>query len=428
MDLSYVFLSSGKIWWQVQQYFLNHLLTWAMAAQLAVGGFAFLLAHKAAEALRAWIGRLMVQSGLSEASHDYERRKYEMFLKVTGPFLSVIFLGIALAVAQRFNWPEEGIKVLLILSLAVFLVRFTTTPTTNRYWARILTAAIWIWAIQHLFPLEDPIIRLLDSMAVTIGQVHVSMLTISRAPLLLLILYWLSKNLLIIFHLWLRTGSGMPLATQALFYKLCRALLFSISAVFVLHYMGIDMTVFALFSGALGLGIGFGLQKISANLVSGLMILADKSIKPGDVIQLGDTYGRINFLGSRYVSVITTRGVEHLIPNESLITGEVINWTHTNALVRLQVPVGISYASDRQRAMKLMLEAAAATVRVLQEPKPTCLVTGLGDNAIQLELRVWINDPQNGLGSVKSELLEEVLQRFKENDIELPFPQKVLHL
>ena len=420
MDLSYVFLSSGKIWWQVQQYFLNHLLTWAMAAQLAVGGFAFLLAHKAAKAIHSWIGRLMDQCDLCEASHDHERRKYEMFLKVTGPFLSVIFLGIALAVAQRFNWPEEGIKVLLILSLAVFLVRFTTTPTTNRYWARILTAAIWIWAIQRLFPLEDPIIRLLDSMAVTIGQVHVSMLTISRAPLLLLILYWLSKNLLVIFHLWLRTGSGMPLATQALFYKLCRALLFSISAVFVLHYMGIDMTVFALFSGALGLGIGFGLQKISANLVSGLMILADKSIKPGDVIQLGDTYGRINFLGSRYVSVITTRGVEHLIPNESLITGEVINWTHTNALVRLQVPVGISYASDRQRAMKLMLEAAAATVRVLQEPKPTCLVTGLGDNAIQLELRVWINDPQNGLGSVKSELLEEVLQRFKENGIELP--------
>src|SRR5208283_1339429 len=142
----------------------------------------------------------------------------------------------------------------------------------------------------------------------------VSMLTVLRAALLLLILYLLSKNLSVIFHLWLQTGSGLPAATEALLYKLGKVLLYSLSAVFVLHYMGIDLTVFALFGGALGLGIGLGLQKIFVNLVSGFMILADKSIKPGDVIQLGDTYGWINFLGARYVSVITRSGVEHLIP------------------------------------------------------------------------------------------------------------------
>jgi small-conductance mechanosensitive channel len=246
-------------------------------------------------------------------------------------------------------------------------------------------------------------------MAVTIGKVHVSVLTVLSVSLLSLIFYWLSKNLLVIFHLWLRTGTGMPLATR------------------VLHYIGVDPTVFALFSGALGLGIGFGLQKIFANLLSGFIILADKSIKPGDVIQLGDTYGWINFLGSRYVSVITRSGAEHLIPNESLLTGQVINWSHSNNLLRLQVPVGISYASDLETATKLMLEAAAATVRVLQEPKPACLLTGFGDNAVQLELRVWINDPQNGLGPVKSELLMGVWRRFREEGIELPYPQRVLH-
>jgi len=264
-------------------------------------------------------------------------------------------------------------------------------------------------------------------MAVTIGQMHVSMLTILRAPLLLLILYLLSKNLLVIFHLWLQTGSSLPAVTQALLDKLCKALLFSASVVLVLHYMGIDLTVFALFGGALGLGIGFGLQKIVASLISGFILLAEKSIKPGDVIQLGDTYGWINFLGGRYVSVITRSGAEHLIPNESLITGQVINWSYSNNLVRLQVPVGISYASDSQKARKLLLEAAAATVRVLREPEPVCLLTGFGDNSLNLELRVWINDPQNGLGSVKSNLLEDVLQRFNENGIELPYPQRVLH-
>jgi small-conductance mechanosensitive channel len=427
MDFFHLFLSSGKIWSQVQQYFLNHLLTWAMAAQLAAGGFAFLLAHIASEAIRSRVGHLMDQCDLCEASHDYERRKYEIFLKAADPFLSVLFLGILLAVAQRFNWPEEGLKVLLILSFALFLFRFLTTAITNRFWAGILTVAIWIWAVQHLFPLEDPINNLLESMAVTIGQVHVSMLTILRAPLLLLILYLLSKNLLVIFHLWLQTGSSLPAVTQALLDKLCKALLFSASVVLVLHYMGIDLTVFALFGGALGLGIGFGLQKIAASLLAGFFLLADKSIEPGDVIQIGDTYGWINFLGGRYVSIITRSGAEHLIPNESLITGQVINWSYSNNLVRLQVPVGISYASDRQKAKKLMLQAAAATVRVLREPEPVCLLTGFGDNALNLELRVWINDPQNGLGPVKSDLLEDVLQRFNENGIELPYPQRVLH-
>ena len=427
MDLSYMFLSLGKIWSQVQQHFFDHVLFWAMAGQLAVGGFVFLLAHLAGKALRSWIGRLIDQCGTCEASREFDRRKYEMFLKAGDPFLSVLFLGIALGVAQYFKWSDEGLKVLLTLSLSVFLFRFLTTPKTNRFWMGILTALIWLWAIHSLFHFEDAVISLLDSIAVTIGQVHVSMLTILRAPLLLLILFVLSKSLLVIFHLWLLTGSGLPAATQALLYKLCKVLLISISAVFVLHYMGIDLTVFALFGGALGLGIGLGLQKIFVNLVSGFMILADKSIKPGDVIQLGDTYGWINFLGARYVSVITRSGVEHLLPNESLITGKVINWSHSNNLVRLQVPVGISYDSDLETATKLMLEVAAGTTRVLQEPKPVCLLTGFGDNSVQLELRVWLNDPQNGLGPLKSELLMGVWRRFKEEGIVLPYPQRVLY-
>jgi len=269
MDFSYVFSTSGIIWAHFQQYFLDHVLSWAMAAQLAVGGFVFLLAHKAAKALRSWIGRLIDKCGACEASHEFDRRKYEMFLKVADPFLSVLFLGISLCVAQYFKWSDEGLKVLLTLSLSVFLFRFLTTPKTNRFWMGILIAAIWLWAIHSLFHFEDAVITLLDSIGITIGQVHVSMLTILRAPLLLLILFVLSKSLLVIFHLWLLTGSGLPAATQALLYKLCKVLLISISAVFVLHYMGIDLTVFALFGGALGLGIGLGLQKIFVNLVSG---------------------------------------------------------------------------------------------------------------------------------------------------------------
>ena len=425
MDISSAFLSLEKFWSQLQQHLLNHVLTWAMAAQLAVGCFAFLLALKAAGSFRSWFERHMALFGLGEESSDL--RKARIFLRVARPILFVIFLQIALSLTHHFEWPSEGLEVLLFVALAMFLVRLLAAPMTNRYWARILIVIIWLWAIVRAFHYDHFWINLGTNIYLEIGGLHISMLTIMRSLALLLILYWLSKNLLVIFHLWLHTGSGLPAATRTLLYKLGRLLLFSASVLVVLHYMGIDLTVFALFSGALGLGIGFGLQKIFANLLSGFMILADKSIKPGDVIQLGKTYGSINFLGSRYVSIVTRDAIEHLIPNENLITGEVINWSYSNNLLRLQVPVGISYDSDLEKATKLMLEAAADTRRVLQEPKPGCLVTGFGDNGLNLELRVWINDPQNGLGSVKNELLRGILRRFKEEGIELPYSQMVLH-
>ena len=367
----------------------------------------------------------MALSGLGEESS--ELRKTRTFLKVVRPILSFSFLLIAFRLAHRFNRPAEGLEALLFVAVAMFFIRLLVTPMTNRFWAAILAVTIWSWTIVRIFHAEDIWTNLFTSIYFEIGNVQISILTIGRAFVLLLVLYWLSKNLLIIFYLWLQTGSGLPAATQTLLHKLCGLSLFSASVLVVLHYVGIDLTVFALFSGALGLGIGFGLQKIFANLVSGFMILADKSIKPGDVIQLGNTYGWINFLGSRYVSVVTRGGVEYLVPNESLITSNVINWSYSSNLVRLEVPVGISYDSDLEKAAELMREAAADAGRVLREPKPVCLLKSFGDNAINLELRFWINDPQNGLGSVKSEVLMGVWRRFKQKGIELPYPQRVLH-
>ena len=223
-----------------------------MAAQLAAGGFAFLLAHKAAGAVRSWFERHMALSGLSEESSDLQKTK--KFLKVARPILSVLFLEIAFRLAHHFDWPSEGFEVLLFVAFAMFFVRFLAAPMTNRYWAAILTVAIWFWAIVRTFHAEDIWTNFVTSIYFAIGNVHVSMLTIFRASVLLLILYWLSKNLLIIFHLWLQTGSGLPAATQTLLHKLCTLLLFSASVVVVLHYMGIDLTVFALFGGAAGAG------------------------------------------------------------------------------------------------------------------------------------------------------------------------------
>lgn len=171
-----------------------------------------------------------------------------------------------------------------------------------------------------------------------------------------------------------------------------------------------------------------GCALLLAHKASGFILLADKSIKPGDVIQLGDKYGWINFLGSRYCSVGTRDGIEHLIPNENLITGEVINWSYSHNLVRLKIPVGIGYTSDLEKARGLMLQTAAETKRVLKDPEPSCYLLSFGDNAVNLELRVWINDPQNGIGSVKSNLHWGIWRRFRDHGIEMSYPQRDVHL
>jgi small-conductance mechanosensitive channel len=261
----------------------------------------------------------------------------------------------------------------------------------------------WPFSVFSIFLIFGSVF--LQGVAFQLGNVQFSLLNIFRAFFLLLALYWVSRVLRVLSYFWLTARSGLTPAAQILLQRLSSIFLYSACAVIVLHYLGLDLTIFALFSGALGLGLGFGLQKVFANLVSGFILLADKSIKPGDVIQLGDQYGWINFLGSRYCSVITRNGTEHLIPNENLITGEVINWSHSQNLVRLRVPLGVAYGSDLEKVRDLALEAARDTKRILKDPNPGFRLMGFGDNAVNVELRVWINDPQHGVSSVKSDLL-----------------------
>jgi len=191
--------------------------------------------------------------------------------------------------------------------------------------------------------------------------------------------------------------------------------------------MGIGSSL-TVFSGAIGLGIGFGMQRVFANLVSGFILLLDKSIKPGDVIAVKDTYGWVNTLGGRYVSVITRDGTEHLIPNELLITEHVENWTHTDNNIRLKIPLQVHYKSDVRKAIDLCVQAARETRRVLDQPAPTCLLREFGDSALKLEIRIWINDPTNGVSNVRSEVMLKVWEKFCAEGIEIPYPQRDLHV
>jgi small-conductance mechanosensitive channel len=422
---------ADKIWSQAQAYFFQHLLSWAMVAQIAVIGGALLLAYKATRGTRAWLTRQQAQCAAhSEAGADLA--VLLDFVRVIDAFLAFILLVFAYNIAGHFNWPCNGLFAAGIILIALALVRLFTDRMKNRFLAKILAMAIWVYAFLlasfGLFNLIDLWQGFLQGVAFQLGKVRFSLLQVNRAFFLLLALYWVSKNLRVLSHFWLTARSGLTPAVQILFYRLGTICLFSACVVIVLHYLGLDLTVFALFGGALGLGLGFGLQKVFANLVSGFILLADKSIKPGDVIQLKDTYGSINFLGSRYCSVVTRDAIEYLIPNESLITGEVINWSYSQNLVRLKVAVGVAYGSDLEQARELMLATAADTQRVLKDPKPACLITGFGDSSVNMQVRVWINDPQNGIASVKSDIFWGIWRRFRENGIEMPYPQRDLHL
>lgn len=192
--------------------------------------------------------------------------------------------------------------------------------------------------------------------------------------------------------------------------------------------MGVSLTSLAVVGGAVGVGIGFGLQKIFSNLVSGVILLQDKSIKPGDIIEVGGNLGSIQTLNARYALLRTLDGKEILVPNEELISGQVINWTRTDSTVRVAVPVGVAYDADVLLAMRLMEQAAAGVSRVLLGPPPRCLLMNFGESSVDLEMGAWITDPQNGLLSVRSEIYLAIWDLFRAHNIEIPFPQRDIHV
>jgi small-conductance mechanosensitive channel len=242
--------------------------------------------------------------------------------------------------------------------------------------------------------------------------------------LLWLVALWLAR---IIEHR-LTSAKYMSANVQVALIKVARFGLLLLAFLLALDAAGIDLTALTVFGGALGVGLGFGLQRIASNFISGFIVLFDRSIRPGDVITIGDTFGWVEELRARYIVVRDRDGVERLIPNETLITNEVVNWSYTDSNVRLKIPVSISYENDPEEAMALMLEASAANPRVLSNPAPAARLMAFGDNGIELELRIWIQDPQSGLANVRSDINVAIWKRFKQVGIVIPYPQRDLHI
>ncbi len=347
---------------------------------------------------------------------------------VTTPFVWLFLQWLVIGIASSAAWPVQLLNTIASLVTAWLVIRLFTSAIHNQSIARMIAITAWSVAALNIFGLLGEAISILDSWSVVFGTIRISPLTVIKTIIALWFSLWLASGLASLVERRLQLSKTVDPSMSVLAGKLTRITLITLAILIAMTSVGIDLTALAVFGGALGVGLGFGLQKIFSNLISGVILLMDRSIKPGDVIAVNQTYGWINHLGARYTSVITRDGIEHLIPNEELITQRVENWSFTDSLVRLRLPVGISYNSDVRLAIKLCLEATTEVQRIEQQPAPRCLVTGFGDSSVNLEIRFWIKDPSNGRGSVLSDLLLEIWDRFHQHGIEIPYPQRDLHL
>lgn len=338
--------------------------------------------------------------------------------------LMLVMLWLIIGVMRKMTWPSNSYLLGVVASLmtAWIVIKLSSTFIRNTAVAQTLALAVWTLAALNITGLLDPTLAALDSFAVSFGEFRVSLLTVIKGVLSATILLWAASALSRLLETRINRVPDLSPSIQVLVGKLLKITLLTIAIVIALKSVGIDLTALALLSGAIGLGIGFGLQKVVSNLISGVILLLDKSIKPGDVIELGETFGWISSLGARYVSVVTRDGKEYLIPNEDLITQRVVNWSFSNQLVRLEVPVGVSYDADPHAVRKLLVGAATQPERVLSEPKPVCHLIGFGASSLDFILRFWIRDPQQGVMNVKGEVLLSVWDALKEAGIEIPYP------
>ena len=277
----------------------------------------------------------------------------------------------------------------------------------------------------------DTTVRLfegLDRIALAVGNFRVSVLDLSTWTVVAVGLFIAFKVLLWIAKRLIRRTSRFDAAQGLLAEKIASIVIFAIVFFVGVDLVGFDLSSLAFFSGALGLAVGFGLQKTFGNFIAGLILLMDRSVKPGDVIVVNDYFGAISKIGTRAVSMITRDGKEFLIPNELLMTETVENWSYSSKNVRIQIPVGVSYSSDLKRVEEILIESTVACERVLKNPKPNVWLKEFGDNSVNFEIQAWIKDPESGVGNVRSAVLKAIWWTFKEEGIEIPFPQRDVYI
>jgi len=408
----------------VIQYLTNWLhtnvLTWNTAAQWMCALVAFLLV------LIIWrsVHPRLIQWVNDNAPGEFVRSMLTAMFSIGDLALFVVIAQICAAAFYGMDLSPRVLDVVSKLAVAGIMIRLLSGMMSTKALARAAALVVWVVVGLHILGLLSPITEFLQDLSFAMGDSQFTALGAIKGILLAIICLQAASMVAQFASQRIEKVEELSPSLQVLLIKAVRVVLFTVAVLFAMSSVGIDLTSLAIFSSALGVGIGFGLKTIFSNYVAGILLLMDNSIKPGDTIEVGEVFGVVRDMHGRYASVLTRDGKEYLIPNELLIAGEVVNWTYSDTKVRLKIPVGIAYHSDVKEAMTLLTQAASEVSRVLKTPEPAARLVGFGDNSVDLQLRIWILDAEDGVANVRSEVLVKVWELYHEHGIEFPFPQR----
>ncbi len=409
---------------QIQTWIVSDLLTWQSLIQLTAIAAGFFLAM----ATRGWCSRLIDVIKKYVLRNASENELRAALTPVLFALVWLMAIGFGRIGFELVGLATPFAAIAMNLLAAWVVIRLASSVIGEPFWAGTVAVIAWSVAALNISGLLDPTLAFLDGFAITVAGTRVSILFVVQSITLVIVLVWGASLLSRLLQRRIDTLPSLTPSVRLLIGNVVRIALIALALFIGLTSLGIDLSVLAVFGGAIGIGVGFGLQKIVGNFVSGLILLLDRSIKPGDVIEVGETYGRIKSLGARYTSVVTRDGHEYLVPNEDFIVNTVTNWSFSDRFVRVRRTVGVSYNADIRLAQKLIVEAAMSVNRVLKMPEPRCLLKGFGDSSVDLEVRFWITDPEDGVSNVSSEVLFAIWDKFQEHKVEIPFPQRDVHI
>ncbi len=331
--------------------------------------------------------------------------------------------------------PTAVVEAALSLLTAWLVIRAVTLIIRSKFWSNVAFYIAWPIAALDVFGLLDDVIAQLQMLAIPLGEtedgepVQLTLLDVVRTLIYFGALFWAASFATKAIDRQLDKAEELSPAFKALISKTLGILLPVLALLIALQMAGFNLATLAIFSGAVGIGIGLGLQQTVSNFAAGFTLLADKSIKPGDAIEIDGTFGWVTGMQSRYVSVRTRDGTELLIPNDHFIMNGVVNWSKSDKVVRLHAPFGVSYATRDLKAVQKLAEEAAMTVdRVVSTNKPVCNVMEFGDSSVNFDLRFWIRDPENGQSNVRSDVYLAVWEALHEAGVEIPFPQRDIYI
>jgi len=383
----------------------------------------------AAWAVKRWLSpRLAAVEGRWKASVEGLERAVFPVAALAGLLLGKVLMSDAHP-TTLIRLAAALLASLALVRVFAYLLRSAFKPSPAIHTGeRLISWTVWIGLALHLTGLLPVLTYVLDSVELPIGKGQVSMLLLLRGMfsvvLTLLIALWIGRLLEQRFM----GTQAIDINVRVILAKITKAFLIVIGVLVALAVVGIDVTFLSVFGGVLGVGLAFGLQKIASNYVSGFIILADRSVAIGDTVNIAGREGVVTRMTARYVVVRNSDGSEAIIPNETLITSTVINQSHHDRRVRVALPLQIAYDSDLEAALELIRRVASRHPRVLADPAPTVLVQLFAEGGINLELGVWIDDPDAGRGNLRSEIYRDLWQAFRESGIAIPLPQREVRL